>query len=364
MPVSRAVRFPLDALPCAAACADSRLRITAANSSFVKRWSALGGNPAKLPGSYLSGLFPPDERARYRRELWRRRQGKPQPFSLPLGLGEGVVEVAPLSGEQSARWLVTLSDDGRVQDDGGAAAVGPLLTAAVAHDMKTPLQAVLGWVSLLRKKPVDATRLDEVLNIVERNARLQVQMINDLLDASRSHDADAPLHCASVDLGKLVQRTLERLKPSTHDHRVVVSEHAPDGPVIVWADAARLERIVANLIENAIKFSAPGGAIECRIDSEDAWGRLIVRDQGRGISAEFLPHVFDPFKQEPRYEDYPPDGVGLGLAIVRHLVQMHGGHVRVESGGRGHGATFTVTLPLSAGRRVVTRDRNAHPRAS
>jgi signal transduction histidine kinase len=339
-----AISFSLDALPCAAATADRRLRLTAANARFVERWAALGADPRKLTGSPLACLCAPAARAKFRHALVRHRRGAPRAFSVSIASPPVKVEFAPL-GAADAGWLVMLGErawKAAARRDGSVSA---MLTAGVAHDLKTPLQAILGWVSLLRQKPVDARRLDEVLKIVERNTRLQVDMINDLLEATGRPGTGGPLRAARVDLADVVGAACDALRPAADKAQVTLVAPANTGRTIIWGDPHSLTRIASNLIANAIKYSDPGGRVECQVASTAAHARLVVRDAGRGIGQDFVPHVFQAFQREPRVEHVSPDSLGLGLAVVRHLVQMHGGRVDVESAGPGCGATFTVTLP-------------------
>ena len=339
-----AICFSLDALPCAAATTDRRLRLTAANARFVERWTASGADPQKLTGAPLSCLCAPATRARFRHALVRHRRARPRAFSISIASPAVKVELAPL-GSSEAGWLVILRERASRVAAGHNDSVSALLTAGVAHDLKTPLQAILGWVSLLRQKPVDARRLDEVLRIVERNTRLQVDMINDLLEATGRPGAARPMRTSRVDLADIVGAACDALRPAADKAQVVLAAPASTGRIIIWGDAHSLTRIACNLIANAIKYSEPGATVECHVSSTAAHASLVVRDAGRGIRRDFLPHVFEPYRREPRVEHVSPDGLGLGLTVVRHLVQMHGGRVDVESAGAGCGATFTVTLP-------------------
>lgn len=336
---------PLEALPCAAACVDSRLCITASNSCFVERWTALGADARLIPGAPLSLLCPPGVRRRFERELSRHHTHPPQPFSITLTSPPALLQLTPLQAAPDTGWLATLQDRVTASEP----STNRLLVAALVHDLKMPVQAVLGWVSLLRRKPVDSARLDEVLGILERNARLEADMLNELLEVACVRGA-ARRRTSDVDLAELVRSMTDALRPLAEESGVELHARGAGAPVIVSADAQDLTRILGNLIANAIKFSEPGGTVESQLSLEECSVRLVVRDQGRGIRAGFLPHVFDTFRRERRKDTRTSDGIGIGLATVRHLVRRHGGMVRAESAGPGQGATFTVMLPRPRGR--------------
>jgi len=341
---------PLEALPCAAASADSRLCITASNSCFIERWTALGADARLLPGASLALLCRPSARSRFQRELLRHYSRPPQPFSLTLTTPPALVQLTPIQADGAAGWLVTLRDVPAAPDP----STNRLLVAALVHDLKMPVQTVLGWVALLRKKPVDGARLDEVLGILERNARLEANMLNELLEVACVRGA-APLHRPSrVDLAELVRSMTDALRPLAEESGIQLHARGTAAPVIVSGNAQDLTRILGNLIANAIKFSEPGGTVESQLSLERGSVRLVVRDQGRGIGPGFLPYVFDSFRRERRSQPGAPDGLGIGLAAVHHLVRRHGGVVRAESAGPGRGATFTVMLPRPSARAKAT----------
>jgi signal transduction histidine kinase len=338
---SASVTCPIESLPVAAACADARLNVRAANAAFVDRWAALGADPQQLPGASLFTLCPGQELNGRRHDIWRHDVSPPQPFSVTLTTSAAVLELTPIASSDHGCWLATLPS-------GASAGEQPMentLAAEIAHDLRMPLQAILGWVSLLRQWPPDAKRLDHALTVIERNTRLQGDLLNDLLDMTcpvRVAPARGPSH---ADLGEVVRSTIESLMPLARDCGIHVTVTAVATPVAVPVRAQDVARVAANLIANAIKFSRSGGSVECEVSAEGGWGRLIVRDEGRGISAGFLPRVFAAFYQERRTAGASL-GLGLGLASVRHLVQLHGGTVRAESGGPWRGATFTVNFPL------------------
>jgi len=338
---SVSVTCPIEALPVAAACADGRLNIRATNAAFVDRWAALGADPLLLPGASLFTLCPGPELNGHRRDVWRHDVSPPEPFSVALPTSAAVLELTPIPAGEHGCWLVTLPSIASAVER----SMNSTLTAEIAHDLRMPLQAVLGWVSLLRQWPPDARRLDNALSVIERNTRLQGDLLNDLLDMTcpvRVAPMREPLR---ADLADVVRSTIESLMPLAKECGIHVTVTAGATPVAVPVRAQDLARVAANLIANAIKFSRSGGSVECDVSEDEGWGRLVVRDEGRGISAGFLPRVFAAFYQERRTAGASL-GLGLGLASVRHLVQLHGGTVRAESGGPWRGATFTVRFPL------------------
>ena len=230
------------------------------------------------------------------------------------------------------------------------------LTMSVVHDLKMPLQAVLGWVSLVRKERVDPVRLHHVLTIVERNTQLQVELLNKLLHSTRSPSGEAAPRFAPCDLSELVRATADGLRAVAAERHVVLSTVEAQEPVVLWGDRVGLTRLVSNLMVNAIKFSEPGGAVECRTALDGRAARLMVIDRGKGISSELLPHVFDAFRRGATARHGTDDGVGLGLAVVRHIATQHGGQCRAESDGEGRGARFIVTLPRTPAQVTVTND--------
>ena len=200
--------------------------------------------------------------------------------------------------------------------------------ATLSDELRTPLSAILGWTQLLRGGKLDEAGVARALGTIEHNAKLQVQLIEGLLDVSRLITGKLCLESTPVDL--------------------VTVETQLDAPGPLAADGARLQQVVWNLLSNAIKFTPPNGRVTIRLERTGAEAELRVSDTGRGIAPEFLPHIFDCFRQADSSSTRAHGGLGLGLAIVRHLVELHGGNVQAESAGANLGATFTVRLPLPA----------------
>jgi PAS domain S-box-containing protein len=220
--------------------------------------------------------------------------------------------------------------------------------ATLSHELRSPLTPILGWVTMLRSEQVGSAETAHALEVIERNARLQAQLVEDLLDVSRIMSGKLRIEPAPIDLRSVVERGLDAVRGAAHKRRIELSVELGAEPVRVLADPERLQQVVWNLGANAVKFSAEGGAVEVKIEVDGELARLRVRDDGVGMSAEFLPHAFEHFQQASSGSTRTHGGLGLGLAIVSHIVQAHGGSVSAESAGIGRGATITVALPLAS----------------
>ncbi|HLL15426.1 MAG TPA: ATP-binding protein [Pyrinomonadaceae bacterium] len=232
--------------------------------------------------------------------------------------------------------------------------------ATMSHELRTPMTAILGWAQLLRSNILGEADFEHGLEIVERNAQAQNKLIDDLLDISRIITGKLRLDVRAVDLVSIVAAVVDSLRPSAEAKAVRLQTLLDPQAGPISGDADRLQQIVWNLLSNAIKFTPKGGRVQVRLERADSHVEIIVSDSGKGIGAEFLPHVFDRFRQADSTSTRKQGGMGLGLSIVRQLVELHGGTVSVESGGDGQGATFIVQLPQMASRRQ--RDAAAPPR--
>ncbi|HEU4405323.1 MAG TPA: ATP-binding protein [Polyangiaceae bacterium] len=220
--------------------------------------------------------------------------------------------------------------------------------ATLSHELRTPLNSILGWADMLLEGGLGEASERRGLETIHRNARAQAKLIEDVLDVSRIIAGKLRLQARPCDLVEVVRAAVDALQPAADAKGVAVDVRlAPSAPGLT-GDPDRLQQIVWNLLSNAIKFTPPGGRVEVRGASDGAWASLAVRDTGRGIAPDFLPHVFDRFRQQDGTATRAEGGLGLGLAIVRHLAEAHGGSVRAESEGEGRGATFTLRLPLGA----------------
>jgi signal transduction histidine kinase len=218
--------------------------------------------------------------------------------------------------------------------------------ATLSHELRTPLHAMLGWARLLRTGALDEATQARALETLERNTRLHAQLIEDLLDVSHIITGKLRIDVRPVAPASVIAAALEAVRPAADAKGVRLETRADPLAGPVAGDADRLQQVVWNLLSNAVKFTPRGGRVDVRLAVADGQARLEVADTGRGISPEFLPHLFERFRQADGPAARSFGGLGLGLALVRHIVELHGGTVRAESAGAGRGATFTVELPL------------------
>ena len=217
--------------------------------------------------------------------------------------------------------------------------------ATVSHELRTPLTAMLTWATLLRDQRVDAAMAKRGVEVIERSAKAQAKLIDDLLDMSRIMTGKMRLSLRPLDLQTVVRGALESVSPAAAAKSIALAAEMEPGTVDVAGDTDRLQQVMWNLLTNAIKFTSRGGRIDVRVRRGEADVEVAVTDTGIGIASEFLPRVFDRFRQGESANTRLHGGLGLGLAIVRHLMDLHGGTVRAESEGNGRGSTFVVTLP-------------------
>lgn len=259
----------------------------------------------------------------FAREVTRREQAEEERDAL-------------LDSERSAR--ADAERSGRLKDE---------FLATLSHELRTPLTAILGWCSLLRQGRLEPRDVPRAVDTIERNAHAQARLVDDLLDATRIQAGNLYLERELIDLHGPVQAAVDATSPTADTKGVTIRVHPPGRPILVSADAGRLQQIAMNLLTNAVKFTPPGGLIDVRVDALGQQARLVVSDTGEGIPASFLPHVFARFRQADGSVARRHGGLGLGLSIVISLARMHGGDVQAESAGPGLGSTFTVTLPLA-----------------
>jgi signal transduction histidine kinase len=219
--------------------------------------------------------------------------------------------------------------------------------ATLSHELRTPLTPVVGWVKLLRNGTLDSSGIAQALDAIERNAWLQSRLIDDLLDTSRIATGKLHFEPQPIDLNSSVKAAVDTVLASAATRSIDLVVRLSPLPIIVIGEPIRLQQIAWNLISNAIKFTEPGGKVTVVTEREGSEGRLIVDDTGVGISAEFLPHVFDRFRQADGSTSRLHGGLGLGLAIANALAKMHGGKLEAESEGSGSGSRFTLRLQLA-----------------
>src|SRR5687768_8664713 len=218
--------------------------------------------------------------------------------------------------------------------------------ATLSHELRTPLTSLLGWSSVLREARRDEKVLNQGLEAIDRNARVQAQLIDDLLDVSRIVSGKLNLEVRPLDICSVTRAAINVVRPAADAKGITLDYYAEPGLGAISADSARLHQIIWNLLSNAVKFTPRGGKIAIRIEQEAAHAKVTVHDTGQGIDPEFLPRVFDRFRQADSSTTRSFGGLGLGLAIVRHLIELHGGTVSAESEGVGKGATFFARFPL------------------
>jgi signal transduction histidine kinase/ActR/RegA family two-component response regulator len=236
--------------------------------------------------------------------------------------------------------------------------------ATVSHELRTPLNAILGWAHLLRTGSMTEAQVHQGIEVIERNARAQTQLIEDLLDMSRIISGKMRLDIQSVDPGSFVEAAIETVRPAAEAKGIRLSTLLDPGAGPINGDPSRLQQVVWNLLSNAIKFTAREGRVQVVLERVSSHIEIAVADTGVGIKPEFLPHVFDRFRQEKASRTRSAVGLGLGLSIVKHLVELHGGSVHAISAGEGQGATFTVCLPLTVVQREGEPGSRLHPKGT
>jgi PAS domain S-box-containing protein len=349
----------------------------------------LGRDPDELVRSAWDDLLPPAERdvdqtafddvlrdgrlARIREGALLRRDGTTIETAIALrglpangdALGHVIVAVQDLTDRRRAereREEALLRERAARRDAEAASRAKDEFLAIVSHELRTPLTPILGWLPMLRGKMLDESDRARALGSIERSAHVLHQLIDDLLDVSRIISGKMHLSFRPTEMRAVVEAAVESMRPTAAAKGVVLAMHVDPRPEHVSGDASRLQQVVWNLVSNAIKFTEPGGRVDVEVARRGGFVETRVRDTGKGIDAALLPHVFERFWQAEGGTTRRHGGLGLGLAIVRHLVELHGGTVDVDSPGVGRGATFTVRLPAVV---VSAQDRSAlAPRAT
>ncbi|MEG4029258.1 MULTISPECIES: chemotaxis protein CheB [unclassified Microcoleus] len=255
---------------------------------------------------------------------------------------EDITEQKQLETERSLRMQeqagrVAAESANRVKDE---------FLSILSHELRTPLNAMIGWAQLLRLKKFDEAKTEEALKTIERSAKAQNQLIDDILDVSRITTGQFRLNPSEIDLNPLLENAIAVVRLAAEAKNLQVEWRLSPLKTSVLGDPSRLQQVVWNLLSNAIKFTPAGGRIDIALDYIEGMAQIQVSDTGKGIHPDFLPYVFDRFRQADSSYSRRDSGLGLGLSIVRHLVELHGGTVTATSPGEGQGATFTVRLPL------------------
>lgn len=219
--------------------------------------------------------------------------------------------------------------------------------AMVSHELRTPVNALLGWIEILRTSRDDEESFIRAVEAIERNTTLQAQLLEDLLDVARIVNGNLRLELRPVELASVIDLVIDGMRPAADAKSIQLDVRLDRSLCLSSGDPARLQQVMNNLLSNAIKFTPDEGQIRIVLESVDAHVTISVCDSGKGISAEFLPYVFDRYRQANDTQSRRQSGLGLGLAITRHIVELHGGTISATSRGEGEGATFTIRLPLT-----------------
>ncbi|MBC6435627.1 PAS domain S-box protein [Nostoc sp. HG1] len=256
-------------------------------------------------------------------------------LSLAQQCAQAIARTHLYEAEQTARSQAEAAN--RIKDE---------FLAVLSHELRTPLNPILGWAKLLQKGKLDQSKTAQALATIERNAKLQAELIEDLLDVSRILQGKLSLTASPVDLADTIQAAIETMRLAAEAKMIQIEVILDPDVRLVSGDSNRLQQVIWNLLSNAVKFSPQGEKVLLHLEQLEDQAQITISDTGRGIHPDFLPHVFDYFRQADGATTRKFGGLGLGLAIVRHLVELHGGTVKVESPGEGLGATFRVWLPL------------------
>jgi PAS domain S-box-containing protein len=267
----------------------------------------------------------------------------------PLGTIVSFHDISARKASESEREaLFEAERQARERADGVNRLKDEFLTT-ISHELRTPATGVLGWARLLRTGRLDPEQTRQALDALERGAQAQARLLDDLLDMSRIIRGTLRIELAPVDIRDVLAGAIETVTPAMHAKRILFANAVPPDLPAVQADPDRLRQVFWNLLSNAVKFTEPGGSIAVSGRAEADQVVVTVRDSGHGISSEALPYIFDRFRQADGSSTRPHGGLGLGLAIVRHLIELHGGTVTASSEGRGRGAEFEIGLPIARG---------------
>jgi PAS domain S-box-containing protein len=265
--------------------------------------------------------------------------------------------------EQEREQLLLRERDARAAAEAANRAKDEFLSL-LSHELRTPLTPILAFTQLLRRKTPDEAMLARALETIDRNARVQARLVSDLLDVSRIVTGKLQIEPEPADLPPVIAAALDAVRPAAEAKAITLTSDIDPHVGAVMGDPDRLQQVVWNLLTNAVKFTPEGGRVEVRLAQNGAEACITVTDTGQGIAADFLPHVFERFRQADVSNTRTSGGLGLGLAIVGHLVELHGGHVTASSAGVGQGATFDVRLPLAIAHPQAGGDGDTSPACS
>ena len=335
-----------------------RIKGYAAHEVLGSHFSRFYTSPDIDAGKPARELAVAEKEGRYQEEGWRvRKDGSPfwagitlTPIRDAKGTLRGFAKVtqdltprlradqqqAQLLREQAAREEAEKTN--RVKDE---------FLAILSHELRTPLNAIVGWAHLLRTSPeLGAPQVGRGLEAIERNANIQTQIVCDVLDVSRMTSGKVRINPRRIDPADVVTAAIDTVRPAADAKGIELRSSLPKATVFVYADPDRLQQVVWNLLQNAVKFTPAGGSVETRLARRDSHVDITIADTGAGIEPDFLPFMFDTFRQADSSASRRHGGLGLGLAIVKRLVELHGGQVEARSEGLGRGTTVTVRLPL------------------
>lgn len=364
----------LEAAPDAIVVSDGAGRIMLVNGQAERM---LGYARAELEGKPVDLLLPEGARSAHARQraayaahpstrpmgaarelACRRRDGSEFPAEIslsPLATPEGLVVISIIRDTSAARRAqaerqqLLLRTQAACAEAEAANRSKDQFLAIISHELRAPLQAILGWTEHLRQSEVERELLDRGLDIIERSVKMQASLVTDLLDVARVAAGKFRLHVRALELAPVVEAAAEVVRTSANAKGIRLETTLE--PATVLGDPDRLQQVVWNLVSNAVKFTPDGGRVTVALTTSGARVQLTVHDTGRGIRRDFLAYVFERFTQSDDFTTREHGGLGLGLAIVRHIVELHAGSVRVASDGEGQGATFTIELPRLETRR-------------
>ena len=330
-------------------------------------------SPEQLVGTSIADFISPKDAAMLLYRLDRRIQGLPIPpsFEIEIHRKDGSVVPVEVTGtrtvwrghpvdlvlgrditerkrsEKERAELLVRAEEAR-KDAERANHAKDIFLATLSHELRTPLTSILTWAQLLNSGKVNSERAQHGIQLIEKAARTQAQLINDLLDISRIIMGKLRVELNPTDPIAIIKATIDHLGPTIAERSIALETAFESATLKVWADSARLQQILSNLLHNAIKFTPEGGRIRLELRQEGQSAVFKVQDWGKGIPPAFLPHIFNRFSQADPSVTRSHGGLGLGLAIVRHMVELHGGSISAHSDGPGHGSQFTFTLPVAA----------------
>jgi PAS domain S-box-containing protein len=359
-------RLAVQGAPAAMIMADPRGAIVLANALAEQ---LLGYAPNEMIGMAVEQLVPErfrgdhlEYRAKYLtsarqrpmgagRDLYAvRKDGSEVPVEIglsPIHTLDGIFVISTVTDITERKRAVEMESQARRAAEEANRAKDEFL-AMLSHELRNPLNAILGWTGILKRGEMPLESASHAIEVIERNARVEAQLVESLLDLSRITAGKFKLDSERVDLSAVLQTVVDSQRPAADAKGITLNLTAPSGSVVLVGDSGRLEQIFSNLLTNAIKFTSRGGQVQVQLTRTGSQTQVQIVDDGEGIHADFIPHIFDRFRQAESAKGRAHGGLGLGLAIVRELVHAHGGAIVAESQGKGKGSTFTVTLPIPA----------------